>query len=157
MTETLKKIPGVGDVTAQKLSNGGISDVEEVATAAVDLLMELTGFYEKRAASIREAARQIAEIQAEPLIDNIVELPTAAEPAEAKASEKPKKPKKPKKQGSKKLKKKAKKLAKKAKKAAKAHKKAKSKGKGKKKVKALKAKAKRLAKKAKKAKKEAKK
>lgn len=88
----LTLIKGVGPVTAEKLTAGGVEDVDAVAEAALELLVQLTGFYETRAAAIREAARELS-VDVPNGSENIVAPPPgeAAKPPGKKSAKKARK------------------------------------------------------------------
>jgi DNA repair exonuclease SbcCD ATPase subunit len=64
MPKKLMIIPGVGAITAQKLHDAGLREVDAVAEATLDVVMQLTGFYENRASAIHAAARDLATARA---------------------------------------------------------------------------------------------
>jgi N utilization substance protein A len=56
---SLLRIPGVGEITANLLHEGGFASAREVAESNVDELIQATGLSEKKATSLIDAAREM--------------------------------------------------------------------------------------------------
>jgi DNA repair protein RadA len=60
--ETLEDLPGIGEATAQKLRDAGITDIIELAVMPLGDLMAIAEISESQARKILEAARKYADI-----------------------------------------------------------------------------------------------
>jgi len=69
----LLRIPGVGEITANLLHEGGYTSAREVAETNLEELIQATGLTEKKAAALIEAAKEMVRgiAEEEPGVEDV--------------------------------------------------------------------------------------